>query len=77
MAMQYRVLSVDGAKVRVRFFDPDADFIHTREVNACTTAAGEYDREATRERIKAILSGVEAKVAAGAINDDREAKRKS
>lgn len=76
MALHYRVLSVSDGKVRVRFHDPEADFVHTRDVNACTDAEGEYDQAATRDRIKSIADGVAAKIAVGAIEDDRKAKPK-
>ena len=72
MAMQYRIISVEGLVARVRFHDPEADFVHTRNVNICTNEAGEYDREATRERILSMVPAVVQKMAVGAIADDRK-----
>jgi hypothetical protein len=40
---------------------------HERSVNACHDDNGDYDDEATAERVEQVARGVEAKIAVGAI----------
>lgn len=40
---------------------------HSRPVNACYTAEGEYDAEATRDRVEQVARGVENKITLGVI----------
>lgn len=53
--------------VTVTFTDSgtDGDFVHRRDVNAVLTAAGTYDRVATRARVDQVAQGVVAKRALG------------
>lgn len=41
--------------------------VHRRSVNAVLTANGGYDKAATKARVEEVASGVEAKIACGAI----------
>lgn len=59
----------------IRAFDPDTRTVpvtfthggvtHRRQVNAVVDAAGEYDREATRQRVDEVAEGVRAKIDTG------------
>jgi hypothetical protein len=42
---------------------------HERPVNACTDAAGKYDKAATAARVDDVASGVAHKIAIGAITN--------
>ncbi|MDR6144956.1 hypothetical protein QE363_000749 [Sphingomonas sp. SORGH_AS870] len=43
------------------------DIRHHRSVNACVTAGGDYDAEATGERVEEVARGVVAKIVCGVI----------
>lgn len=64
-------------RTQIRKFDPEtksvavtfshAGKIHRRRVNAVLDAAGEYDRQATRDRVAQVAAGVAEKIDSGAI----------
>lgn len=45
------------------------DIAHSRDVNACHDAAGEYDAAATADRVDQVAAGVAAKISVGAITN--------
>jgi hypothetical protein len=64
-------------QITIGLYDPDTRTVpvhfehdgveHERSVNACHDEDGEYDDEATTERVGQVARGVEAKIAVGAI----------
>ena len=56
----------DCKDIEVEF--TDGSITHTRMVNVCYDSEGNYDEEATDERISEVARGVEIKIAAGAIS---------
>ena len=53
-------------EIQVEF--TDGSTTHTRMINVCYDSEGNYDEEATDERISEVARGVEIKIAAGAIS---------
>ena len=45
---------------------------HTRDVNACLTDKGRYDKEATTARVQEVSNGVIHKIEIGAISNPPE-----
>ena len=58
--------TVDCRDIEVEF--TDGTITHTRMVNVCYDADGEYDEAATDVRIAEMASGVENKIAVGVIS---------
>lgn len=45
----------------------DGDIVHQRDVRACLTKVGNYDKEATAARVEEVAAGVAQKIALGVI----------
>jgi len=45
---------------------------HTRDVNACFTDKGHYDKKATTARVQEVANGVTVKIEGGAITNPPE-----
>ncbi|WP_303828875.1 hypothetical protein [Asticcacaulis taihuensis] len=45
---------------------------HTRDVNACLTDKGHYDKKATAARVQEVANGVTHKIESGAITNPPE-----
>ena len=58
----------DCKDIEVEFTDGSST--HTRETDVCYDSEGNYDEEATDERISEVARGVEIKIAAGAISQE-------
>ena len=56
----------DCRDIQVEF--TEGSITHTRMVNVCYDSEGNYDEEATDERISEVARGVEVKIATGAIS---------
>lgn len=50
------------------------DVVHERNVNACYDASGEYDADATAERVDEVGRGVAVKIGLGVIANAPEAE---
>lgn len=65
--MDYKIGKFDPKTGTVPVTFTAGDIVHQRAVNACLTAAGKHDRQATLARIADVARGVAVKIAAGAI----------
>ena len=52
----------------VRFTCSDTEIVHERNVNVCRDTEGNYDHQATLERVEQHCSGVANKIAVGVIS---------
>lgn len=59
-------VTVDCRDIEVEF--TDGTITHTRHVNVCYDADGEYDEDATDARIAEVAMGIENKIAVGVIS---------
>ena len=67
----YNAPSGDETTVEVTFTSDSPSLTHVRSVNAVFTD-GSYDSDATEVRVSEVGSGVENKIAVGAINAPEE-----
>ncbi len=72
----YDAPSGDETTVEVTFTSDSPSLTHVRSVNAVFTD-GSYDSDATEVRVSEVGSGVENKIAVGAINAPEESAEES
>ena len=72
----YNAPSGDETAVEVTFTSDSPSLTHIRSVNAVFTD-GSYDSDATEVRVSEVGSGVENKIAVGAINAPEESAEES
>ena len=72
MAVTYTYDAPTGDETSVDVTFTDGTVTHQRGVNAVFTD-GAYDADATEERVAQVASGVENKIAVGAISQPEEA----
>lgn len=66
--IQTKIDKYDAETKSVPVTFTSGDIVHQRSVNAVLTAAGQYDAEATAERVEEVARGVVHKIACGAIS---------
>lgn len=67
--MDYQIGALDTAARSVPVTFTHGEVTHTRSVNACYDADGNYDEEKTGERVSEVARGVEYKIDAGIITN--------
>ena len=65
--MQTTIDAYDPDTRQVRATFVEGDVTHTRQVNACHDQDGDYDPEATAQRVADVARGVATKIALGVI----------
>jgi hypothetical protein len=75
--MDIDIGAFDPEKRSVPVTFTEGDVVHSRDVNACLDEAGDYDPQATSERVQEVAAGVAVKIALGVIRKAKPADEAS
>jgi hypothetical protein len=69
ISMEFRIGKFDASARTVPVTFEHAGVTHKRDVNACLTDAGSYDKKATTARVEEVAQGVAHKIELGVITN--------